>query len=226
MRTRNSFEWNKNYPFTWISSEFFGQEKGEGGRSGDEDHGGDPKRKNPAETPAVKAERVSRNSVFNINLRPRSLLQNANERTNAAPARARRIKLGILRKETRPHIRRIVIRPLHSLPRPRRFAPPSPSSLRPFSTSPPGVSWFLPRNAPSCRGYFTLLWGLHLGTEGEKERESENVVGKISFSPLPSSPPKRFPPVPFRGMRKRENRGGGLEYGGLEENGGRDKRSS
>lgn len=48
---------------------------------------------------AAKRVRGSRNSVFNINLRPR------------LAERGRRIKLGILRKATRPHIRRIVIRP-------------------------------------------------------------------------------------------------------------------
>jgi len=53
--------------------------------------------------------------------------------------------------------------------------------------------------------------------ERERERERESVVGKISFSS-----PKRFPSVPFRGMRERMGEAGEMAEG----NCGREKRSS
>lgn len=55
------------------------------------------------------------------------------------------------------------------------------------------------------------------GKEREKERRRESVVGKISFSPS-----KRFPSVPFRGMRERMGEAGGMAEGNCR----REKRSS
>lgn len=88
-------------------------------------------------------------------------------------ARTRWIKLGILRKETRPHIRRIVIRPLHSLVAAASL-PHSP--LLAFSR-PPGflVSSFAKR--PLCRSYFALPWGLP-GLPEERGRRLEKGRGK------------------------------------------------
>lgn len=90
-------------------------------------------------------------------------------------ARTRWIKLGILRKETRPHIRRIVIRPLHSLVAVAAFLSlaltASSSLLANLSFSrPPGflVSSFAKR--PLCRSYFALPWGLPRFTGAEEGR--------------------------------------------------------
>jgi len=63
MRTRNSFEWNKNYPSTDISGPreragLHGERSGGGGGIENEESG------------RVARER---NSVFNINLRPRPM---------------------------------------------------------------------------------------------------------------------------------------------------------
>lgn len=133
---------------------------------------------------AAKRARESRNSVFNINLRPRS--------ARRGRASARWIKLGILRKETRPHIRRIVIRPLHVLLPSRRHLELSSLALR--------DPWFLPRNAPRAEATSRSCGDYPGGRGQERRRKGRRVLsGKYLF---PS--PKRFPSVPFRGMRGRE----------------------
>lgn len=211
MRTRNSFEWNKNYPFTDISGG-----KG-GGREGGRERRKGIERKNP------ESELAGWLSVLAHTRVEKLCFQHQFTPTFSRRARTRWIKLGILRKETRPHIRRIVIRPLHSLVAVAAFLSlalsVSSSLLASLSFSrPPGflVSSFAKR--PLCRSYFALPWGLpglpgaeegkgrhrggkREGTEGKKETEAESyarVVEKISFSP------KRFPTVPFRGMRGRK----------------------
>lgn len=227
MRTRNSFEWNKNYPFTDISGGK-GAEGREGGRQREKER--DRKEESGAGAGCVAGWL----SVLAHTRVEKLCFQHQFTPTFSRRARTRWIKLGILRKETRPHIRRIVIRPLHSLVAVAAFLSlaltASSSLLANLSFSrPPGflVSSFAKR--PLCRSYFALPWGLpglpglkkeEGNSEGERERrqrkreterggggemEAESyarVVEKISFSP------KRFPTVPFRGMREREGENG------------------
>lgn len=176
MRTRNSFEWNKNYPFTDIS----GGKRAEGkGRQREKER--DRKEESGAGAGCVAGWL----SVLAHTRVEKLCFQHQFTPTFSRRARTRWIKLGILRKETRPHIRRIVIRPLHSLVAVAAFLSlalsASSSLLANLSFSrPPGflVSSFAKR--PLCRSYFALPWGLpglpglkkeEGNSEGERERQ-------------------------------------------------------
>lgn len=144
MRTRNSFEWNKNYPFTDISDG-----KGGGGE-------GTPTREGKGSKGRIRSRSLAVAGWLSVLAHTRVeklCFQHQFTPTFSRRARTRWIKLGILRKETRPHIRRIVIRPLHSLVAVAAFLSlalsPSSSLLRePLVLSPSGILGFLLRETP------------------------------------------------------------------------------